>query len=109
MPMEAQSLIGKTIARKRMQDRYISQIFELYEDFHVILMPLLDNEVCACVCITLFMHVTNHHHHHVFPLMPYPFTISLRHTSHITHHTITPSSLVGARGGCPRVLLLSAA
>jgi arsenite-transporting ATPase len=45
LPEEAQSLIGKTIARKRMQDRYISQIFELYEDFHVILMPLLDNEV----------------------------------------------------------------
>lgn len=45
LPQEAQDLIGKTIARKRMQDRYISQIFELYEDFHVILMPLLDNEV----------------------------------------------------------------
>ena len=47
LPQEAQDLIGKTIARKRMQDRYISQIFELYEDFHVILMPLLDNEVRA--------------------------------------------------------------
>mmetsp|Transcript_22063 Transcript_22063/g.20057 ORF Transcript_22063/g.20057 Transcript_22063/m.20057 type:complete len:354 (+) Transcript_22063:55-1116(+) len=45
LPEEAQELIGKTIARKRMQDRYISQIFELYEDFHVILMPLLDTEV----------------------------------------------------------------
>lgn len=45
LPQEAQDLIGKTIARKRMQDRYISQIFELYEDFHIVLMPLLDNEV----------------------------------------------------------------
>ncbi len=45
LPQEAKDLIGKTIARKRMQDRYISQIFELYEDFHVTLMPLLDNEV----------------------------------------------------------------
>ena len=35
LPKEAQDLISKTIARKRMQDRYISQIFELYEDFHV--------------------------------------------------------------------------
>ena len=45
MPKEANDLISKTIARKRMQDRYISQIFELYEDFHVVLMPLLDAEV----------------------------------------------------------------
>ena len=49
LPSEAQELIGKTIARKRMQDRYISQIFELYEDFHVILMPLLDTEVSSVI------------------------------------------------------------
>jgi arsenite/tail-anchored protein-transporting ATPase len=58
LPQEAQDLIGKTIARKRMQDRYISQIFELYEDFHVILMPLLDNEVSrvplTCSVIAIF-------------------------------------------------------
>ena len=45
LSQEAQDIISKTIARKRMQDRYISQIFELYEDFHVVLMPLLDGEV----------------------------------------------------------------
>jgi len=45
LPEEAQDLIDKTIARKRMQDRYIAQIDELYEDFHVVLMPLLNAEV----------------------------------------------------------------
>lgn len=54
LPQEAQSLIGKTIARKRMQDRYISQIFELYEDFHVVLMPLLDNEVRGVAALESF-------------------------------------------------------
>jgi len=54
LPSEAQDLIGKTIARKRMQDRYISQIFELYEDFHVVLMPLLDNEVRGVASLESF-------------------------------------------------------
>jgi len=54
LPEEAQQLIGKTIARKRMQDRYISQIFELYEDFHIILMPLLDNEVRGVAALDSF-------------------------------------------------------
>ena len=54
LPLEAQDLIGKSIARKRMQDRYISQIFELYEDFHIILMPLLDNEVRGVASLESF-------------------------------------------------------
>ena len=54
LPEEAKNLISKTIARKRMQDRYISQIFELYEDFNVTLMPLLDAEVRGVASLEAF-------------------------------------------------------
>lgn len=46
LPMEAQEICSKMMARKRMQDKYIGQCFDLYgEDFNVTLMPLLDFEV----------------------------------------------------------------
>lgn len=46
LPKEAKEICSKMMARKRMQDKYIGQCFDLYgEDFHVILMPLLDYEV----------------------------------------------------------------
>jgi arsenite/tail-anchored protein-transporting ATPase len=46
LPAEAQEICGKFLARKRMQDKYIGQCFDLYgDDFHVVLMPLLDHEV----------------------------------------------------------------
>merc|ERR1712125_261237 len=46
LPKEAQEICGKMMARKRMQDKYIGQCFDLYgDDFNVTLMPLLDWEV----------------------------------------------------------------
>lgn len=46
LPSEAKEICSKMLARKRMQDKYIGQCFDLYgEDFHVTLMPLLDFEV----------------------------------------------------------------
>jgi arsenite-transporting ATPase len=46
LPLEAQEICSKMMARKRMQDKYIGQCFDLYgEDFNVTLMPLLDWEV----------------------------------------------------------------
>lgn len=46
LPSEAQEICAKLLARKRMQDKYIGQCFDLYgDDFHVVLMPLLDHEV----------------------------------------------------------------
>merc|ERR1712127_917867 len=46
LPKEAQEICGKMMARKKMQDKYIGQCFDLYgDDFHVVLMPLLDWEV----------------------------------------------------------------
>mmetsp|Transcript_22733 Transcript_22733/g.51002 ORF Transcript_22733/g.51002 Transcript_22733/m.51002 type:complete len:159 (+) Transcript_22733:2-478(+) len=60
LPEEAQSIISKTISRKRMQDRYIQQIFELYEDFHVVLMPLLDNEVRGVASLESFSSLLLH-------------------------------------------------
>ena len=46
LPKEAQEICSKMMARKKMQDKYIGQCFDLYgDDFHVVLMPLLDHEV----------------------------------------------------------------
>lgn len=55
LPKEAQEICAKLMARKRMQDKYIGQCFDLYgDDFHVILMPLLDYEVRGVEKIKIF-------------------------------------------------------
>merc|ERR1712176_462405 len=46
LPREAREICAKMMCRKKMQDKYIGQCFDLYgDDFHVVLQPLLDYEV----------------------------------------------------------------
>eukprot|EP00554_Chaetoceros_debilis_P002380 CAMPEP_0194084528 /NCGR_PEP_ID=MMETSP0149-20130528/13763_1 /TAXON_ID=122233 /ORGANISM="Chaetoceros debilis, Strain MM31A-1" /LENGTH=362 /DNA_ID=CAMNT_0038767205 /DNA_START=46 /DNA_END=1134 /DNA_ORIENTATION=+ len=55
LPKEAQDICSKMMARKKMQDKYIGQCFDLYgDDFNVTLMPLLDYEVRGVEKIKLF-------------------------------------------------------
>lgn len=35
----------KCVARRKMQDKYITQIKEIYDDFHLVINPQLDEEV----------------------------------------------------------------
>jgi len=57
LPKEAKEICSKMMARKRMQDKYIGQCFDLYgDDFHVVLMPLLDYEVRGVKKLEDFSH-----------------------------------------------------
>mmetsp|Transcript_6103 Transcript_6103/g.11607 ORF Transcript_6103/g.11607 Transcript_6103/m.11607 type:complete len:366 (+) Transcript_6103:42-1139(+) len=52
---EAREICSKMMARKKMQDKYIGQCFDLYgDDFHIVLQPLLDHEVRGVEKLTEF-------------------------------------------------------
>lgn len=47
----------KCIARRKMQDKYINQIFDLFQDFHILLVPQLTEEVRGVDSINSFSHL----------------------------------------------------
>lgn len=45
---------SKCKARRRMQEKYLTQIQEIYDDFHLVVNPQLDNEVRGVESLRLF-------------------------------------------------------
>lgn len=44
------SACPKFAARRKLQGRYLEQIYDLYDTFNIVEMPLMDNEVRLCGC-----------------------------------------------------------
>ena len=42
---ETDSPCKKCVSRRKMQDKYITQIKEIYDDFHIVVNPQLEEEV----------------------------------------------------------------
>lgn len=51
---DADCACRKCIARRRMQDKYINQVFDLFQDFHILLIPQLTDEVRGVAALKAF-------------------------------------------------------